>query len=379
MSANAIERENQNLKTTSTMNSFDDINTRDIVLTSSDIPCDISITSAALNIVDIGGDEPILNEMMLDLTDETYKFIHSHMEKCFKNNNLKFGKFKPQINAVKDIAKNFFDGEFELIEASQKLSRMLFDLIKVSEGVESCDLLTSAIITDKGPMLSIMKLTYTKGFIHEVNFEEDKLRVDINSVKTGLPNSNQKVLKAAFIVPSKEDNIFDLFYLDESRKSVDGETNEGFWSNNFLNCSEVKNSKSATQNFIKTAEAWTRGAKFDSIAEAQHIRNTVRNAVYEEDTIIVSDLVNELFPSGDTEKATQFTEFMACSGFEDEVHIDKQTAIKQLAKVKIQIDKDITLNISKEAYENINRFQVIKNGDGSINMVIKNIEHYVEK
>jgi len=50
-----------------------------------------------------------------------------------------------------------------------------------------------------------------------------------------------------------------------------------------------------------------------------------------------------------------------------------------LKRVRLKIDKDIDLYISEEAYNDINRFEIERVGDGSINMKIKHIINYTEK
>ena len=61
-------------------------------------------------------------------------------------------------------------------------------------------------------------------------------------------------------------------------------------------------------------------------------------------SISISDLAIDVFGSDD-EKREGFTEYMSSLNFDDEVIIDKPTAIKKLSKIKIKIDKDTTLNI----------------------------------
>ena len=41
--------------------------------------------------------------------------------------------------------------------------------------------------------------------------------------------------------------------------------------------------------------------------------------------------------------------------------------------------KDIDLYIDQEAYKDASKFEIQRNGDGSINMIIKNVVNYIEK
>ena len=42
-------------------------------------------------------------------------------------------------------------------------------------------------------------------------------------------------------------------------------------------------------------------------------------------------------------------------------------------------DKDIDLYINEEAYHDDSKFEIQRNGDGSINMIIKHVINYIEK
>jgi len=59
--------------------------------------------------------------------------------------------------------------------------------------------------------------------------------------------------------------------------------------------------------------------------------------------------------------------------------IDKNYTEKKLKRTRLKIDKDIDLYISQDVYKDSSRFEITRNGDGSINMTIKNITNYIEK
>ncbi len=52
---------------------------------------------------------------------------------------------------------------------------------------------------------------------------------------------------------------------------------------------------------------------------------------------------------------------------------------KKMKRTRLKIDKEIDLYIDDEAYHDDSKFEIVRNGDGSINMVIKNIKNYIEK
>ena len=350
-------------------------NTESRILGTSDIPNDFTIEEAVITILDKGGEQPVLNEFPLDLTEAVHNFLYKHIEKCLKNDRLKFGIFNPQVNSVKDNAVKLLRNELSIVDSSKALSSMLFGIIQNNDGIESCDLVTATIATNNGPIVAILKLDYAKNFIHHVDVLDEKISIGITPVKTGLPCNN--IQKAAFIKPNSNDG-FELYYLDEYKKNKDSEDfNIQYWSNNFLCCSEVTNSKATTLDFIKASEEWLRAKRLDSVKESEAVRTLIRESLLENDNISISSLADEMFDS--PENVASYKEYMTSLRLDDEIIIDKPAAIKKLSKIKIKIDKDITLNIDREVYNDGSKFQITENPDGSINMILKNITSYVEK
>lgn len=74
-----------------------------------------------------------------------------------------------------------------------------------------------------------------------------------------------------------------------------------------------------------------------------------------------------------------FTAFIRGNGLSEEVELDKVWVEKKLRRIRLNIDKEIDLYISDEVYNDNSKFEVIRNGDGSINIVLKNIRNYIEK
>ncbi|NFS65776.1 nucleoid-associated protein, partial [Clostridium botulinum] len=52
---------------------------------------------------------------------------------------------------------------------------------------------------------------------------------------------------------------------------------------------------------------------------------------------------------------------------------------KKVKKVRLNIDREIDLYISNAAYNDQDKFDIVPNGDGSVNMIIKNVMSYIEK
>lgn len=341
---------------------------------------DINIQEGIIHIVDSNSDEPILNEYSLELNEDIYKFLHKHIEKCFNDEELKYAVFNQERNIVKELVQDYLNGiENDLIGLSQELARQLFIIMKGNVNIPSCDLIIVSIITDQGPMIGILKMDYVKNFTHQVEFKENKIGIDIVPQSAGLPASSQRIQKAAFIKPIREEQRYNLMVIDKQRKSKNEEEyGANYFISNFLGCSIINNERDMTKTFLKATENWTRSNIVEDADKAERIRTTVKAKLKEEDTINIDELSNELFKENSQVK-NDFSNFVKSHGLEDEVAIDKQWIEKKLKRVRLKIDRDIDLYINEEAYHDNTRFEIQRNGDGSINMIIKHVMNYLEK
>lgn len=340
---------------------------------------EININEAVIHILDSNGEQPILNEYSLELDEDTYTFLRKHIEKCLKDEELRYAKFNPERNIVKEVCQDYLNGnENNLIEVSKELARQLFIIMKGNCNIPSADLIIASIITDQGPMIGILKLDYVKNFTHEVQFIDQKIGVGIVPQAAGLPGSGQKIQKAAFIKPIKEGDGYNLMVLDKQKSSKEDEYGANYFINTFLGASIVTNERDMTKTFVKAAENWTRKNVTDDARKAEEIRTAIKTKLKEEDTINIDEFSAELFNEHPQVKA-DFSNYIKQQGLNEEVTVDKTWVEKKLKRTRLNIDKQIDLYVNDDTYHDSSKFEIVANGDGSINMIIKNVINYIEK
>ena len=87
--------------------------------------------------------------------------------------------------------------------------------MKGNTNIPSCDLIIVSLVTDQGPMIGILKMDYVKNFTHKVEFIENKIGIDIVPQAAGLPASSQRIQKAAFIKPIRENQVYNIMVIDK--------------------------------------------------------------------------------------------------------------------------------------------------------------------
>ncbi len=129
---------------------------------------EVNINEAIIHILDSNANGPILNEYKLRLDDENYKFILKHVEKCLKDQQLRYAQFNNERNIVKEVSQEYLNGQSDLLTIS----------------------------TEYGPMLGILKMDYIKNYIHVIDTVEDKIGINIAPEVTGLPMTASKIKNA---------------------------------------------------------------------------------------------------------------------------------------------------------------------------------------
>lgn len=338
---------------------------------------DINVNEAVVHVLDANGGEPILNEYCLDLNEDVYKFIYKHIEKCFKDDDLKYAKFNCERSIVKEVTQDFLNGiDNDLIGLSKELARQMFAIMNGNVNIPSCDLIVASIVTDQGPMIAILKMDYIKNFTHQVEFIDNKIGIGIVPQSAGLPGSTQRISKAAFIKPIREDENYNLMVLDKQKKNKnEDEYGANYFINNFLGCSLVTNERDNTKIFLKATENWIRERFAEDPAGATEIRNKIKQALKEDEAINVEAFTESNIPKYSKEDF----KMTILKNVEDEFEIDKTYVEKKLNRVRLKADNGIDIYIDDDSYDDKDKFEIISNGDGSVNIVLKNIKNLIEK
>ena len=340
---------------------------------------DININEAVIHILDSNGQEPVLNEYSLELDEDIYKFLYRHIEKCLKDDELKYARFNPERNIVKEVVQGYLSGiDKDLISLSKELASQLFIIMKGNVNIPSGDLIIVSIATDQGPMIGILKMDYVKNFTHEIQFVDQKIGIGIVPQVAGLPGSGQKIQKAAFLKPIKEDENYNLMILDKQKSSKEDEYGANYFINTFLGASIIANERDMTKTFVKAAENWTRKNVTEDAGRAEEIRTAIKTKLKEEDSINIDSFSEELFNEHPQVKE-DFSNYIKQQGLNEEVAVDKTWVDKKLKRVRLNIDKQIDLYINEDTYHDSSKFEIQRNGDGTINMIVKNVMNYIEK
>ncbi|WP_045906317.1 nucleoid-associated protein [Clostridium botulinum] len=332
---------------------------------------EVNINEAIIHILDSNANSPILNEYKLGLDDENYKFILKHVEKCLKDQQLRYAKFNNERNIVKEISQEYLNGQNDLLTISKELAKQLFTLMKSNDNIESCDLMIVSISTEYGPMLGILKMDYIKNYIHVIDTVENKIGINIAPEFTGLPMTASKIKKCAFIKPIREDQEFNLMLIDKQKKSKDSEEyGSNYFIKNYLGCDVIDNERDMTRQLVENTDKFIKD-NIDDVKTAVKTKDLLREKLKKEDTINIEDITDEIFK--DETLKQEFINFNYENNIDKPIEVDKEFVTKIVNTLKFKLNKNITLSIPEDIYSDINSFEVRDNGDGTANIIIKDV------
>lgn len=340
----------------------------------------VMIKKAIIHVLDRNGDAPILTDFEQEINEDIHEFLEKHIIKSLQDEENRKGKFRGGLSVVKNASNNIFQNEETFVESSKAIAEQLFKAMKKNNNISSSDLVVCLYTAGEEDYIGILKLDYKKSFIHNIEFVEDQLKVSIIPQSIGLPGLSQRLQKCAFIKRIDEDDEYDMIVLDKQvyGKDEDGEIAQ-FFVQDFLNCQVLVDNRDKTKLFKKAAEKWTRKNLNEDIDKAQEVREELISSFKNCAEIDVEKFSQNVF-GNDVEAQDNFINHMDNEGLQLEAfEIDKSWVEKKMKKRVMKTDTGIEIKGEYEDFEDRMKFEIYKNGDGTINIMIKNVRSFQER
>lgn len=336
---------------------------------------EISISEAVVHILDVNSDEAILNESRLALGEELYDYLLKYIKKNINSDDLRYGEFKDGDNIVKKCAEDYFDDNQNIVEASKKMAKHMFALMKVYTDIPSCDFIIVSLETEYGPLLCALKIDYIKGYTNKIDFVNDKINIDIVMNSNNLPMSASRIQKCAFIYPKSRNDRYPIMFLDKKGRasSVEG-FDEDWFVDKYLNCSLMEDKTSVTKKVIFAVDNWLKSD--EDIINKKRTGDHFKEILLGDELVNIDDMVDELSDNDDERKQelkNNLNEFK----LPEAVDIDKEWVCEKYKNTKIELDNKIEIRADNDTYEN--KIKMVKNKDGSTDLVIKDIKYFTMK
>ena len=320
------------------------------------------INNAILHILDSTSALPVYSKLCLELEDEkVQEFIGKHIERIFNDQAVKSGKFteNSQINnLITNINEDFIDTS---ISIAKKLYELMLKYIEIPSG----DLLMASLNIENQNYFVIIKFNYKEGYTHYVDYGDSGTLNKIVVNKVMFPSETQKNIEAALI------NLDDLsLKIFEKEYDIEGEK-IFYFSKMFLGCNTDLSIKESIKVIKDVAKDITKKYYDDDFNKVSEIKEAIYDNL-DSGHIEVANVANTIFRNNPDIKK-EYIEKVEDAGVNKIVDLEGKKPEKRLTVHKIKIDNGIQLDVPVDIYRDKNIIEFINNPDGTISIIIKNI------
>ncbi len=337
---------------------------------------DIMLEQAVLHTTEHGADEPILSDNVLAINEDVEEYCRKHTVKLLNSVDTFNARFFSDKSVVQDSVRKVIDDPKQFLKESRVITTKMFNEIKHSD-IPGGDILMIGYIADEQRCFAILKLDYQRVHTHNIIYCEDDLNVLLNPTESGLPTLGQTVKKAAFFTKGPENSI-EMIVINKSQSIEEG--NENYFVEDFLEAVFVKDDTQQTRKFKNTVEKWTIKNLMDQIEAANTVREITIDSLVNEAEIVVDDIAENMF-SEVPEIKESFLESMSDAGYlkGTKFHIDKTYISNSMKSRQIKTDTGVLIRADHDFFRDTQKLVVKRNGDGTVDYIIKNVRNVVER
>ncbi|MDU2197776.1 MAG: nucleoid-associated protein [Peptostreptococcaceae bacterium] len=327
-----------------------------------------------IHVLDKENDTPILNDYEGRVSPEVDKFFQKVMNRVAKDDDLRKAAFKNyNDNLIKNCCEQIIYDEDTFLQNSKEIAAYLFEVMKINAEIEYCDLAICLYTVKDEKYVGIVKLDYKRLYTHSIELLDEKFNIQMVSNEIGIPETGRQ--KQAAIVGAN--GINDEYHLKVLDKDAEKEGSESKFVSEFLHAEKIDDDKYKTKVFKNTAENWITNALSSDIKKAEDVRSMLNYTLKEKQEINVQDFIENNIK--DEELKESFKEHMEDKGLEESFNIDKKWVEKKLKKRSIRTDNGFDIKGNLSDFEDPMKYSVRQNENGSIDIVIKNVNFYEEK
>lgn len=328
------------------------------------------IHKCIVHVLDKNNDFPILNDFEGKINAEIDNFFQKNINRVLKDDDLRKASFNNyNDNVIKNCCEAIIYNEDTFIENSKEIASYLFEIIKINEEMESCDLAICIYSHKEEKNIAIIKLDYKKLYTHSIEFIDEKFNIQMVSNQIAIQETSRQK-QCAVIGPSGINDEFHLFVLDKESEKNEEETK---FLSEFLNVEKVSDDIHKTKVFKKETEKWINSSLNLDVKKAEEVRSMLHFNLKDKNEINPEKFMNTVLV--DEELKESFKEKMINSGIENSFEIDKKWINKTLKKRSIKTDNGFEIKSDSFNFEDPMKYSIRKNDNGTFDIVIKNISY----
>lgn len=332
---------------------------------------EIIIRNAIMHILDSSIGMPVLSDHLLELGPDLNDFLRGHIYKIASSDDLKECVFDEDTSYIYQLIRNFSEENFEIV--SKDVATHLYQIMNANIDIKPADLLVVTYQYASTIYLALLKMNYKECYVHLA--QSDGISGNNNDIikhNAALPASSSKLSEAVLI------NLSDYsVQIVEKKYDVNGKKTN-YLSELFLQC-HAKMSSKTKFNLVKRAVDEINKKYYENDIDKHMEAKSVIHSEYSEQGLIQPETIGEKLFGEMPEIKEEFSEKLEKYNLATkEVRPQNESTTKKFQKQFLTTDTGIEINIPMEEYNN-NHVEFITNPDGTISVLIKNINHITSK
>lgn len=327
---------------------------------------EIIIRRAIVHIMDGELGYPVCSEEELELSPGLNDFFRGLIYKLLSGDDLKKCYFsEEEPSEVYEIVKTF--EEDKLAKASKQLAQNLYAIMNANLAIPSGDFAVVSFQACSVMYLALLKMNYKESFVHITQEGENGNVNQIICYQSTLPAAGAKLSEAVII------NLSDYsVQIVEKKYDING-TKVNYLSELYLKCKAGMSSKTKLAIVTRAVEQVNQKHFSEEPVRQMEAKSILKREIEDTGSINVGKISEKIYGNA-PEIKEEFDAKMEKYHMEKaEVAPQNEATTKKFEKQYLKTDTGIEINIPMEQYQDANQVEFLTNPDGTISVLIKNI------
>lgn len=336
---------------------------------------DIRIRHVIVHILDSTVGMPVLSDRELEYGSEVAEFLREHIARISSGDDAKECRFYKEQSEIYRILDSYADEDF--VAVSKDIAAMLYDIMSGNIDIPPADLMVVRFKEGEDEYLALLKMNYKSQYTHRT-MPLDGGEGNSNEIirhKSILPSESQRLTEAAII------RLDDLaLWVIEKKYEVNGEKTD-YFSFLFLKCSAHLSHKSKLSIVSRAVESIQREGfdETERFEKQMRAKSIIQEEIEENGGFVVEELAERIFEEQPELKAAFQDKMEKYDMVKEEIQPQSENTVRKYQSQHLYTDTGIEIKIPMEQYKDPRSVEFITNPDGTISVLIKNIEHLEAK
>lgn len=333
----------------------------------------IRIKKAIVHIMDSTIGMPVLSDTELEYGSEFADFVKEHIAKISSGDDAKECRFYKEESEIYHILEQYADDFF--VDISKDIANFLYDIMNSNIDIPPADLVIARFQYEDAEYLALLKMNYKSLYTHRTMAKDEGNINEIIRHKSILPSESQRLTEAAII------RLDDLaVWVVEKKYEVNGEKTN-YFSFLFLKCSSHLSHKSKLSIVTRAVESVQREGYDESerYAKQMEAKSIIQEEIEEKGGFTVEEIADKIFEEKPELKVAFQDKMEKYDMVKEEIQPQSENTVRKYQSQHLYTDTGIEIKIPMEQYKNPRSVEFITNPDGTVSVLIKNIEHLEAK